>query len=390
MSRAALPSSFSADYEFDRRSAFETRWESLTSLAADPRPWRELVRHAIEPNVFLEPGFAGAAAAAGLGGGDVHAVTVRTAGRLVGLLPGSVEGLAAGRPVPTFVAWTHPFAPLSTPLIDREANDEVIAAMLDFLPSLPGAPRLALFPLLAEQGPAAKSIARRLARTSRSARRFAAHQRAAFVPERDQVQLSLSTRKLKELRRQRRRLAEMQPLTRDTATEARAIGAAVAEFLDVEASGWKSRAGTAARNDRSSEQFIARATAALAREGKARVDLLKLGGRTIAATIVLFSSDRAWFWKTAFDETYAHHSPGVQLALDLTTALAADRRIKLVDSCAVADHPMIDRLWSERIAIADWLIPLAGGASLAMGAAAEQMRRALLAPLKLLKRRLAR
>jgi CelD/BcsL family acetyltransferase involved in cellulose biosynthesis len=390
MSRAVLPSSLSASYELDRASGLETGWEPLASLAADPGPWRELVRQAIEPNVFLEPGFAGAAVAAGLGGADVHAVTVRTAGRLVGLLPGYVEGLAAGRPVPTFVAWTHPFAPLSTPLIDRYGGDEAMAAMLDFLPSLPGAPRLALFPLLAEEGPAAKSIARQLARAGHSARRFAAHQRAAFVPERDQARFGLSTRKFKELRRQRRRLSEMQPIAWETVAEAVAIGEAVAAFLDVESSGWKGRAGTAARANATAAQFVTRAVTSLAREGKARVDLLKLGGRTVAAAIVLFSGDRAWFWKTAFDEAYASYSPGVQLALDLTTALADDHRIALVDSCAVADHPMIDRLWSGRMAIADWLIPLAGSSSFAVGAAAERAQRALAAPLKLLKRGLRR
>ena len=44
---------------------------------------------------------------------------------------------------------------------------------------------------------------------------------------------------------------------------------------------------------------------------------LTIDDRPIAAAITLFSGDRAWFWKTAYDEEHARCSPGVQLALDV-------------------------------------------------------------------------
>jgi len=129
-------------------------------------------------------------------------------------------------------------------------------------------------------------------------------------------------------------------------------------------------------------QFFMQAVTALLGEGKARIDLLKLDGRSLAAAVTLLSGDRAWFWKTAYDEATSRFSPGVQLALDLTEALSKDERIKLVDSCAVADHPMIDHLWGGRIAMADWLMPLAGQASFAAAIAAEQLRRAVISGAK--------
>jgi hypothetical protein len=103
---------------------------------------------------------------------------------------------------------------------------------------------------------------------------------------------------------------------------------------------------------------------------------------------VLFSGDRAWFWKTAYDEGHAHFSPGVLNALDLTAALGSDPRVSLVDSCAVAHHPMIDHLWSGRLAVADWLVPLAGSGPLMLGLAAETLRRAAIGSLKALRDRL--
>ena len=103
---------------------------------------------------------------------------------------------------------------------------------------------------------------------------------------------------------------------------------------------------------------------------------------------MLYSGDYGWFWKIAYDEEFARFSPGVQIALDLTDVLEADRNLELVDSCAVADHPMIDHLWAGRINMADWLVPLDSPASFAVAAASERARRAALVPLKALRRRL--
>jgi hypothetical protein len=129
---------------------------------------------------------------------------------------------------------------------------------------------------------------------------------------------------------------------------------------------------------------------ALSFERKVRIDRLRFDDRTIAATITLYSGDYAWFWKIAYDEEFARFSPGVQIALDLTDVLEADRNVMQVDSCAVADHPMIDHMWAGRINMADWLVPLEGAASFAVAAASERARRAALAPLKALRRRIRR
>ena len=78
----------------------------------------------------------------------------------------------------------------------------------------------------------------------------------------------------------------------------------------------------------------------------------------------------------------------MQLALDLTEELGRDAGISLVDSCAVAGHPMIDHLWSERLAIADWMMPLAdaGRTELAAAMAAETIRRLAIKGLRTVRR----
>jgi CelD/BcsL family acetyltransferase involved in cellulose biosynthesis len=368
---------------------FEICWTPLAKLGADSAAWHDLAARTLEPNVFLEPAFA-RAAADHFGPSDLGALAVYAEERLVGLLPGRVEGISAGRPVPVFVAWTHPFAPLSTPLIDREIAGEAVVAMLESLPKLPGAPKAALFPLLPEASVTARLIALHIGVKGQSVTRYDTHVRAALMPEQGEASAMVSARKRKELRRQRRRLAESGVLVHETALAANEVSKAVADFIAVEANSWKGRAGGAVSRDPNAAAFLAEAVTALAGEHKARVDRLTLDGATIAATITLFSGDYAWFWKIGYDETYARYSPGVQIAHDLTMALEEDESLSLVDSCAVADHPMIDHLWSGRIAIADWLVPLDGSMSFAVTAAGERARRAIIAPLKALRNRLRR
>jgi hypothetical protein len=73
---------------------------------------------------------------------------------------------------------------------------------------------------------------------------------------------------------------------------------------------------------------------------------------------VLRHQDRAFYFKLGVDERFAKLSPGVQLTLDLTRHLCADPAIAFADSTAIADHPMINPIWRERLAIGDVLIPL--------------------------------
>jgi len=307
---------------------------------------------------------------------DAGAILVRGGERLLGLVPGRVEGFAAGRPVSTFVGWTHSYAPLSTPLLDRDAAKDVIGCVRRALPKLPGKPRLILDPLVNEDGAVARLRAGEHARQEISVSRFDAHERAMLRPAAGRHPLaSISGGRLKELRRQRRRLGELGVLARRVIARPE-IAAAIEAYLALEARGWKGKAGGAAQLDVATRLFLKEAVGALAAEGKARIDLLTLDEKPLAAAITLFSGGRAWFWKTAYDEDYARFSPGVQLALDLTEELGGDAKISLVDSCAVAGHPMIDHLWSERLAIADWMMPLdAGGPALAAAMAAEKIRR---------------
>jgi hypothetical protein len=154
-------------------------------------------------------------------------------------------------------------------------------------------------------------------------------------------------------------------VTFDVARSADDVATALDRFLQLEASGWKGSRGTALAGDYGDTAFVRAATTALAAQGLCEIATLSVDGTPAAAGIVLRHGTRAYFFKIAYDEAQAKASPGVQLTLELTRHLCADAGITDVDSNANAYHPMIDKLWRERLAIATTLIPLRAGDTLA-------------------------
>ena len=331
---------------------FQVEWRELSALEPCVSEWRALAARALELNVFYDPAFM--LAAAPVFGADAGAVLVRTAGgQLAGLFPARIERWRG------VVGWTHPFAPLGTPLIDRDEPEAIIAAWLDYLGRDPAMPARVLLPLVPECSAFAKALEAVLAESGRNSTVFGRHERALLAPGAQRegyLDRALSAGKRKELRRQRRRLEDIAPVTFATATGAIEIETALKDFLVLEASGWKGLAGTAIAGDPAIKDFVQNAVTALAAEGKARIDRMFLNGTAIAATVTLESANTAWCWKIAYNEGLARSSPGVQLVCDLTESLLAEPL--RVDSCATAGHPMIDHVWRERLTLSDRLIEL--------------------------------
>jgi len=337
----------------------ELEWRPLAALEKDRQAWRRLSERAVEPNVFYDPAFALAAAPAL--GRRIQAALLWSRAcprQLLGFFPIRRER-RYGPLWPVVTGWTHAFAPLGTPLVDRDLADQVIDAFLTGLAgAVRGAPIL-LWPFIPEQGPFAAALDRVLVRRGCRSARFGDHQRAALVPgvERaDYLTRALSGKRRKELARLRRRLCVHGTLELATARSEAEVASSLSEFLTLEARGWKGRAGTAIACDPAIGRFVGSAITTLAGAGMARIDRLLLDGRTLAAAITLQHGAAAWFWKIAFDETYARCSPGVQLTIDVSAALLEDAQMARVDSCASERHPMIDRLWRERIGLCDRLI----------------------------------
>jgi hypothetical protein len=179
----------------------------------------------------------------------------------------------------------------------------------------------------------------------------------------------LPKKRLKEWSRQMRRLKERGPVQFRVAADA----AAVEKFLVLEATGWKGAQHTALGADASLAAFTRTMLGSLAQDGRLAIHLLERDGEALAIGLMLRSGDRAFYWKTAYDEAYAEYSPGVQLTLEMSRAQQRDVTIATTDSCAIEGHPMIERLWTARLALIDCVVATRPGAArgLALWLAAE-------------------
>jgi CelD/BcsL family acetyltransferase involved in cellulose biosynthesis len=261
-------------------------------------------------------------------------------------------------PLPA-LASASPYGTLCTPLLDRETAGGAVNLMIAQARSA-GAHALILrdVPL---NGAAMKAITDVLRQRGMRPRVLQSHARACLDARRDGDELlrnALGGKKLKELRRQRNRLAEHGAVRFDVARTPEAVAAAVETFMALEASGWKARRGTALKQDDGDAGFIRRATVALAQTGQCEIVALYAGETPVAAAIVPRHQDRAFYFKLGVDERFAKFSPGVQLTLELTRHLCAHAMIATADSTASADHPMINPIWRGRLKIGDVLIPL--------------------------------
>ena len=159
---------------------------------------------------------------------------------------------------------------------------------------------------------------------------------------------------------------------RDTA----GIAEWIAAFLSLEQAGWKGAAGSAlACAPQTRSLFIEALTGAAALSRLERLTL-SLDGAPITMLATFLAGEGAFSYKTAFDEHYARYSPGVLLQRE-NLALLNDPEIMWCDSCAAADHPMIDHLWRERRTIGRLSIAIGGPlrrAAFRLFAAAERRR----------------
>ncbi len=321
--------------------------------------WRALSERTAEPNGYYLPEWELAVNASAPGRTDAAALGAwRDDTRLIGLVPVISMWRAYRIPLPALVS-ADPYGTLCTPLLDADMAEDAVARLLHSARQA-GAHAL-IFRATSLEGAAMQAVAEVLRRDGMQPLVLQSHVRACLDANADAetvLREALGPKKLKELRRQRNRLAEHGAVDFEVARTPTETAAALETFLKLEASGWKGQRGTALGQNEGDAAFIRRAVPALAAAGQCEIVSLRAGATPVAAAIVLRHRNRAFYFKLGVDERFAKFSPGVQFTLDLTRHLCADPDISTVDSTANPDHPMINPIWRGRLAIGDVLIPL--------------------------------
>ena len=354
----------------------------FAALASIPvEDWRALAERAVEPNGYYLPAWELAVNASAHGRTGVSALgawrdaspnqperielapsnpapATSEPARLIGLLPVVSLWRACKIPLPA-LASASPYGTLCTPLLDRGLAEAAAKSLMSEA-RMAGAHALILRDV-SLNGAAMKAFTLALRQDGLQPIILHSHLRACLDARREADEVlrdALSAKKLKELRRQRNRLAEHGAVRFAVARTPDEVARAVEVFLALEASGWKGERGTALRQSEGDLSFIRSATQGLAETGQCEIVTMHAGQTPVAAAVVLRHQDRAFYFKLGIDERFAKYSPGVQLTLDLTRHLCADAVLATADSTASADHPMINPIWRGRLKIGDVIIPL--------------------------------
>ena len=323
--------------------------------------WVDLLARADAPNIFMDPELLHAVASAHsqMEFPVLLAWSATGERRLLG-----VWGFAIGsarRSVlrcRVLIAPACPHGYLATPVLDRAELDSVLDAMLDAVAANPQLPKIITLDSMGHDGATMAALSRVLAGRGTQVCEFAHYQRPKLVTGLDgksyfQQAFSSSTRK--KLRQQRRRLAEKGALVSVIHREPQAVRKAAADFLNLEAAGWKGQRGTAINCNAREAEFVSRTIATLTHRQQAEIHAIELDGQPIAIQIVLRAGRTAFTWKTTYDERFRDFSPGMLLLEDYTTALLADPTIEYVDSCSYDDSGFMSA-WQHRKAVADlWI-----------------------------------
>ncbi|EIZ80597.1 hypothetical protein WSK_0876 [Novosphingobium sp. Rr 2-17] len=331
-------------------------------LQTQVEAWDRLAAEAAEPNPFFESWYLLPSLRNLAGTDKVMVLRYEENGRLTGLLPIVRSRRYYRWPLPNIAGWLHPNCFCGVPLVARGSETAFWREVLRWADERSG---LALFLHLRGillGGPLHAALEAVVASQHRQAVVVHEEERAMLASDLSPeayLEASLSGKKRKELRRQANRLADEGTVLFTRSTDADAIGPWCDAFLAMEKAGWKGQAGSALSCTPATEALFRESLAGAAARGRLERLTLSLDGRPIALLATFVTPPGAYSFKTAFDENYARFSPGV--LLQRANLAVLDRPdVDWSDSCAAADHPMIDHLWRERRRVGRLSIAIGG------------------------------
>ncbi|MEZ5835473.1 MAG: GNAT family N-acetyltransferase [Geminicoccaceae bacterium] len=326
--------------------------------------WNDLARRAIVANPFFESGALLAALEEGLMEPGWRILLIfdhQDRRRLIGLVPLKQCRFHPLIPQRIWRSLSHIYSFCSVPLIDREKAADAMSALLRWIATRASAPvdlekipvNEALWPVV-QQSLKTHFMPRMVHNPFERAAMRPSTSADAYLAN------ALRKKRRKELSRQRRRLEELGTL------EMRHLGPAddpapwIEQFIALESRGWKGRRGTAMAMREGDLNYFRRMVHHFHQHGRIELRGMYLDDQPIAlkCNLVGASADRIGFaFKIAYDERFDSYSPGVQLEIEQIIHMHEDDASSgWMDSCASAEHFMINRLWTERRQFASILV----------------------------------
>lgn len=334
----------------------------------DPRlldQWAELEREALEPNPFFAPQLVLPAARHLEGGDSTHLLLAESADRLLFLMPVAVAPRFRGVALPVLRSWMHEYCFLGTPLMS--AHDDAVQTWTTIRYELQ---RICRAPLLIMQlqlqtsdGPVAAALGTADAQVRLGVGRCPITLRGFLHrrPSPTYASEGMARRHLANLARRRRQLDRMLGLQIGTVDRSVVdLGHAIEEFLQLEASGWKRRAGTALLCRPGHDRFFREVGRGFAEQGRLMFLSLQAGSQVLAQSVALIGGRGLFGFKKAYDETFARWSPGTLLDLDVLTWFHDGRHLRWIDTCSSSSSEAAQggNLFGDHRAICTLLLPV--------------------------------
>ncbi len=272
-------------------SAFEVRVVDAGLIASD---WEDLAGR-VNASPFVRPGWIYAWHGA-FGRGRLVALTVRSAGRLVAMLPLEVRRGVIRSP-------TNWHTPDYEPLAE---NEESSSALLEA--ALGGNRRRLQLAFVSPRS--ADAVARRAAGRDQTILSRVLEESpyididGSFADYENRLGRHLRS----ELARRRRRLSEQGPVSLDVMAKADSV--ALEQFFRVEAAGWKGQRGSAIATEPGTQRFYTEVARWGAERGWLRLAILRVGDRPVAGDLCLQCGSVHFLLKTGFDPAYRRFAPG--------------------------------------------------------------------------------
>jgi CelD/BcsL family acetyltransferase involved in cellulose biosynthesis len=337
----------------------KVEWKNVEYIQTIHDEWRELFHQAASPNVFFGPDFFLPLVDSLKLANKIRILLIWDDEELVAFLPVMHSGLKEKMFGIASLAFIHPISPCSLPLLHK-TNTFAIAKTLIMSLQKDYPPGLAAFNGIVQNNRAVESLTKAAAHLGLQFGFCYNGWRAGLkkgLSSDAYIAKHVEKRHTRELQRRERRLIEKGVLEYKTYQEPSNIKEAFDAFLKLEADGWKGKQGSAMMCN---PDHVAFGSLALTGQGSAprvSIDTVSLDGRVIAVAINLITNRHIILYKSAYDETLSHYSPGVLCDLQTTRHILDSDSFDEADSNSTPGHP-IERWWHDKIPFGNLRIAL--------------------------------
>jgi CelD/BcsL family acetyltransferase involved in cellulose biosynthesis len=316
--------------------------------------WDDLAARALEPNPFYESWMLLPAIEAFGLERTFRLVTVWSGSQLDAVFPLERSKGFKGLPLPAFGSWRHRHMLLGTPLVRQQGATEALDALVDWLKKAPEGTEIAALQYVVRDAAFHRAMVEVLKDARLRPMTFDSYARPVLRRQRDgetYINEYLSRKERQELRRRERRLVEQGELKYVALRRDEDVGPWVEQFLQLEASGWKGKEGTALICTEANRRFATQIFTNAHQRGRLQVVGIDLDGKPLARCSSFVAGTGSYAFKPAYHEAFAKFSPGIIAEVARIRHFHELPDVRWMDSFTDADNTVLSRLWNDRLTI---------------------------------------